>query len=110
VQYHRNRTATPGQELHQIAPDCTKLHQIAVIAPKNQKGEKQSGRKVFRPFSLPPSFCLQSGRGVLPPGFESSATGRRCHLSRLSYAGPTQVVRDIESGWIQPATIQLNPT
>jgi hypothetical protein len=32
-----------------IAPNCTKLHQIAVIAPKNQKGEKQAGRKVFRP-------------------------------------------------------------
>jgi hypothetical protein len=41
-----NRTATPGEELHQIAPDCIKLHQIAVIAPKNQKGEKQAGRKV----------------------------------------------------------------
>jgi hypothetical protein len=41
-----NRTATPGEELHQIAPDCTKLHQIA---PKNQKGENQAGRKVFRP-------------------------------------------------------------
>jgi hypothetical protein len=25
----RNRTATPGEELHQIAPNCTKLHQIA---------------------------------------------------------------------------------
>jgi hypothetical protein len=43
-----NRTATPGEELHQIAPNCTKLHQIAV-APKNQKGENQAGRKVFRP-------------------------------------------------------------
>jgi hypothetical protein len=28
-----------------IAPNCTKLHQIAV-APKNQKGENQAGRKV----------------------------------------------------------------
>jgi len=28
-----------------IAPDCTKLHQIAV-APKNQKGENQAGRLV----------------------------------------------------------------
>jgi hypothetical protein len=25
-----------------IAPNCTKLHQIAVIAPKNQKGENQT--------------------------------------------------------------------
>jgi len=29
VQSYRNRTATPGEELHQIAPDCTRLHQIA---------------------------------------------------------------------------------
>jgi len=110
VQSYRNRTATPGEELHQIAPDCTKLHQIAVIAPKNQKGENQSGRKVFCPYLLPPSFCLQSRRGVPPLGGESSAPGRRCHLSRLSYASPSEAVRDIESGWIQPAPIQLNPT
>src|ERR1022692_5145362 len=62
-----NRTATPGEELHQIAPDCTKLHQIAVIAPKNQKGENQSGRKVFCLYLSAPSFCLHSGRGVPPP-------------------------------------------
>jgi hypothetical protein len=110
VQSYCNRTATPGEELHQIAPDCTRLHQIAVIAPKNQKRENQSGRKVFCPYLSAPSSCLQSGRGVLPPGGESSATGRRCHLSRLSYASPPQAVRDIESGWIQPAPIQLNPT
>jgi hypothetical protein len=42
VQSYRNRTATPGEELHQIAPNCTKLHQIAVIAPKNQKGGKET--------------------------------------------------------------------
>jgi hypothetical protein len=46
VQSYRNRTATPGEELHQIAPNCTKLHQIAVIAPKNLWREKQAGRKV----------------------------------------------------------------
>jgi len=109
VQSYRNRTATPGEELHQIAPDCTKLHQIAVIAPKNQKGENQSRGKVFCPYLSAPSFCLQGGRGVAPPGCESSAAGRRRHLSRLSYASPSQAVRDIESGWIQPAPIQLNP-
>jgi hypothetical protein len=109
VQSYRNRTATPGEELHQIAPDCTKLHQIGVIAPKNQKGENQSGRKVFCPYLLPPSFCLQSGGGVPPLGFESTTAGCRCHLSRLSYASPSQTVRHIESGWIQPTPIQLNP-
>src|ERR1022692_4915397 len=83
-----NRTATPGAELHQIAPDCTKLHQIAVIAPKNQKGENQSGRKVFCPYLSAPSFCLHSGRGVPPPGRESSADGRRCHLSRFVCTSP----------------------
>ena len=93
-----------------IAPDCTKLHQIAVVAPKNQKGENQSGKKVFCPYLSAPSFCLQSGPGVPPPGGESSAAGRRCHLSRLSYASPSRAVRDIESGWIQPAPIQLNST
>jgi hypothetical protein len=44
VQSYRNRTATPGEELHQIAPNCTKLHQIAV-APNNHWRDKQAGRK-----------------------------------------------------------------
>jgi hypothetical protein len=30
VQFHLNRTATHPAELHLIAPNCTKLHQIAV--------------------------------------------------------------------------------
>src|ERR1035438_3373572 len=62
-----NRTAIPGEELHQIAPNCTKLHQIAVVAPKNQKGENQAGKKVFCPYLSAPSFCLQSGGGVASP-------------------------------------------
>jgi hypothetical protein len=109
VQSYRNRTATPGEELHQIAPNCTKLHQIA---PDCGHCAKQSlERKTDRKKSiLLLSFCLQSGPGVPPPGGESSAAGRRCHLSRLSYASPSRAVRDIESGWIQPAPIQLNPT
>jgi hypothetical protein len=50
-----NRTATPGEELHQIAPDCTKLHQIAPnctklrLRQKIKKRENKAGRKVFRP-------------------------------------------------------------
>jgi hypothetical protein len=47
VQSYRNRTATPGEELHQIAPNCTRLRSIA---PKNQWGEKQAGRKVSCPY------------------------------------------------------------
>jgi hypothetical protein len=122
-----NRTATPGEELHQIALDCTKLHQIALVSISplrlhwialdcgqlRQKiiGEKNRPEEKYpAPIFLPPSFCLQSGRGVPPPGGESPAAGCRCHISRLSYASPSQAVRDIESGWIQPAPIQVNPT
>jgi len=43
-----NPTQSDCNSRRGIAPDCTKLHQIAV-APKNQKGENQAGRKVFRP-------------------------------------------------------------
>jgi hypothetical protein len=108
VQSYRNRTATPGEELHQIAPDCTRLHQIAPNCGRCAKKSKRRkpGRKKG---ILPPSFCLESGGDVPPPGFESTTAGRRCHLSRLACASPSQAVRDIESGWIQPAPIQLNP-
>jgi len=91
-----------------IAPDCTKLHQIAPDCGHCAKKSKR--RKTGRKKSiLLLSFCLQNGGGVPPPGFESTTAGRRCHLSRLSYASPSQAVRDIESCWIQPAPIQVNP-
>jgi hypothetical protein len=63
VQYYRNRTATPGEELHQIAPNCTKLHQIAPdcghCAKKSKK--RKPGRK----------NCIlhQSMGNPPPPGF-----------------------------------------
>jgi hypothetical protein len=105
VQSYRNRTATPGEELHQIAPNCTKLHQIAVIAPKNQKGEKQAGRKV----SCSYLFASKMAEASRLLACEITTAGRRCHLSRLACASPSQAVRDIESAWIQPAPIQVNP-
>src|ERR1022692_2706574 len=37
-----NPTQSDCNSRRGIAPDCTKLHQIA---PKNQKGENQAGRK-----------------------------------------------------------------
>ena len=96
-----------------IAPDCTKLHQIAPncghCAKKSKRRKPDPDEKYPSPIFLLPSYCLQSGRGVPPPGFESTTAGRRGHLSRLSYASPSQAVRDIESGWIQPAPIQVNP-
>ena len=107
VQSYRNRTATPGEELHQIAPNCTRLRSLRqkIIGEENRLEENYPA-----PIFLPPSYCLQSGRGVPPPGFESTTAGRRGHLSRLACANPSQAVRDIESGWIQPAQIQLNST
>jgi hypothetical protein len=58
---------------------------------------------------LVPSFCLQSVRGVPPPGCGSTPAERRCHLSRLSCGGPSQAVRDIESNriWLNP--VESNP-
>jgi hypothetical protein len=117
VQSYRNRTATPGEELHQIAPNCTKLHQIAPDCTKLRSLRQKIKREKNRPeewcpapILLPPSYCLQSGGGVPPPGFESTTAEGRCHLSRLACTSPSQAVRDIESGWIQPEPIQLNST
>jgi len=61
-----NRTATPGEELHQIAPDCTKLHQIAV-APKNQKERKPGRKKGIPPQSMgnPPSLNRNDAVGAI---------------------------------------------
>jgi hypothetical protein len=56
VQSYRNRTATPGEELHQIAPNCTKLHQIAPNCGHCAKKSKR--RKPGRKKSIPPlSLC-----------------------------------------------------
>jgi len=92
--------------LHQIAPNCTKLRSLR---QKIKKEKNRPDEKYPSPIFLLPSYCLQSGRGVLPPGLESTAAGRRRHPSRLVCTSPSQAVRDIESGWIQPAPIQVNP-
>jgi hypothetical protein len=46
VQYYRNRTATPGQELHQIAPNCTRLrisrnHAVGILPGEENTDETQ---------------------------------------------------------------------
>jgi len=67
VQSYRNRTATPGEELHQIAPNCTKLHQIALVCISPLRlhwiavncAKKSMGRKTdLKKSLLLLSFCL----------------------------------------------------
>jgi hypothetical protein len=69
VQYYRNRTATPGEELHQIAPDCTKLHQIAPNCgcAKKSKGRKPGRKKGIPPQAMgdPPSLSRNDAVGAI---------------------------------------------
>jgi hypothetical protein len=84
-----NRTATPGEELHQIAPNCG--------CAKKSKGRKPGWKKSILPLSFCPHLLACKVAEAPPLVSESTAAARHCHLSRLSYAGPSQVVRDIES-------------
>jgi len=109
----RNRTATPGEELHQIAPDCTRLHQIAPdctrlhqiapdctrlhqIAPnctKKSKRRKPGRKKGIPPQSMgnPPSLRLPP-----PPSFRR----RQTSADKLADKSAGQVgVRRWRGGW-----------
>jgi hypothetical protein len=103
-----NHTAT-GLQLP--ARNCTRLHQIAPNCAKQSIGRKTDPMKsiLLLSFYFHLIACKVAEASCLL-GLESTTAGGRCHLSRLSYASPVQAVREIESGWIQPAPIQLNST
>jgi hypothetical protein len=54
AQLYRNRTAIRPAKLHQIAPNCTKLH----LKQKHERKEKQAGGKMAARKSLFLFFCL----------------------------------------------------
>jgi hypothetical protein len=72
VQSYRNRTATPGEELHQIAPNCTKLHQK--IKKEETRAETRYSALFIAPIFLPAKWQRRPASCG-----ESSAAGRRCH-------------------------------
>jgi hypothetical protein len=50
VQSYRNRTATPGEELHQIAPNCTRLRSLRQkIKKEKTRAEERYSAPIYRP-------------------------------------------------------------
>ena len=87
-----NTTATDCNSRREIAVDCTGLHRIALdctcgqLRQKIKREKTRPEEKYPAPIFLPPSFCLQSGTGVPPPGGTSwrEKTARRVDNGKLS--------------------------
>jgi hypothetical protein len=67
VQSYRNRTATPGEELHQIAPNCTKLRSLRQkIKKEKTRAEEKYFASIYRPHlfacTVAEAFRLLAGK------------------------------------------------
>jgi hypothetical protein len=113
----RNRTATPGEELHQIAPDCTKLHQIALDCGHCAKKSKR--RKPRRKKSiLPLSFCLHLFACKVAEAFRLLTLKTQRLDAAATFPGSLMPAPHKQSGTLnlvgfnlrQSKLIQLNPS